>query len=116
MVSGVPMRDMQIAMRRVDPRATGLYGMAKNNKDRHAGHRVASFLAGMTGLQPGGCGHLPRLGSVGRTRALLDGGWQPYGSTLDGLRTRVLADPTCASSVQERRDQHDKDVVGVVGE
>lgn len=23
--------------------------MAKNNKDRHASHRVASFLAGMTG-------------------------------------------------------------------
>jgi hypothetical protein len=42
-------RDMQIAMRHADPRTTGLYDMAKNNKDRHASHRVASFLAGMTG-------------------------------------------------------------------
>lgn len=49
LVSGVPMRDMQIATRHADPRTTGLYDMAKNNKDRHASHRVASFLAGMTG-------------------------------------------------------------------
>jgi integrase/recombinase XerD len=49
LVSGVPMRDMQIAMRHADPRTTGKYDMAKNNKDRHASHRVASFLAGMTG-------------------------------------------------------------------
>ena len=48
LVSGLPMRDMQIAMRHADPRTTGLYDMAKNNKDRHAGHRVASFRAGMT--------------------------------------------------------------------
>ena len=41
LVSGVPMRDMQIAMRHADPRTTGLYDMAKNNKDRHASHRVA---------------------------------------------------------------------------
>ena len=39
-------------MRHADQRTTGLYDMAKNNKDRHASHRVASFLAGMTG-QPG---------------------------------------------------------------
>lgn len=49
LVSGVPLRDMQIAMRHADPRTTGLYDMARNNKDRHASHRVASFLAGMTG-------------------------------------------------------------------
>lgn len=49
LVSGVPLRDMQIAMRHSDPRTTGIYDMAKNNKDRHASHRVASFLAGMTG-------------------------------------------------------------------
>ena len=48
LVSGVPMRDMQIAMRHDDPRTKGLYDMA-NNKARNAGHRVASFLAGMTG-------------------------------------------------------------------
>ena len=46
-VGGVPMRDMQIAVRQADPRTTGLYDMAKNNKDRHASH-VASFIAGMT--------------------------------------------------------------------
>jgi hypothetical protein len=43
------MRDMQIAVRHADPRATGLYDMAKNYKDRHADHRVALLLAGMTG-------------------------------------------------------------------
>ena len=32
LVSGLPMRDMQIAMRHADPRTTGLYDMAKNNK------------------------------------------------------------------------------------
>jgi hypothetical protein len=42
------MRDMQIAMRHADPRVTGRYDMPKTNKDRHASHRVASFLAGMT--------------------------------------------------------------------
>ena len=48
---------MQIAMRQADPRTTGLYDMAKNNKDRHASHRVTSFLVGMTGswpVRPGG--------------------------------------------------------------
>ena len=53
-------------MRHADPRTTGLYDMAKNNKDRHASDRhasdrVASFLAGMTGsrpVQPGGCEQL----------------------------------------------------------
>ncbi len=49
LVSGVPLRDMQHAMRHSDPRTTGMYDMARNNKDRHASHRVASFLAGMTG-------------------------------------------------------------------
>ena len=49
LVSGVPLRDMQHAMRHADPRTTGMYDMARNNKDRHASHRVASFLAGMTG-------------------------------------------------------------------
>ena len=59
--AAVPMRDMQIAMRHADPRTTGLYDMAKNNKDRHASHRVTSFLVGMTGswqVQPGGCDQL----------------------------------------------------------
>lgn len=50
--AAVPMRDMQIAMRHADPRITGLYDMAKNNKDRHASHRVTSFLVGRTGSWP----------------------------------------------------------------
>ena len=61
LVRGGPMRDMQIAMRHADPRTTGLYDMAKNNEDRHASHRVTSFLVGMTGswqVQPGGCDQL----------------------------------------------------------
>ena len=48
-------------MRHADPRTTGLYDMAKNNNDRHASDRIASFLAGMTGsrpVQPGGCEQL----------------------------------------------------------
>ena len=40
---------MQITMRHADPHTIGLYDMAKNNKDGHASHRVASFVAGMTG-------------------------------------------------------------------
>ena len=34
------------------PRTTGLYDVAKNNKDVQASHRVACALIGMTG-QPG---------------------------------------------------------------
>ena len=49
LVSGVPMRQVQIAMRHADRRTTGSYDMAENDEDRHASHRVASFLAGMTG-------------------------------------------------------------------
>ena len=49
LVSGVPLRDMQIAMRHSDPSTTALYDMAANNADRHASHRVAAYLAGMTG-------------------------------------------------------------------
>jgi site-specific recombinase XerD len=47
LIQGVPLRDMQIAMRHADPRTTSRYDMAKNNMDRHASHRVASYLAGM---------------------------------------------------------------------
>ena len=49
LVSGVPLRDMQIAMRHADPRTTTVYDMASGSPDRHASHRVASYLAGMTG-------------------------------------------------------------------
>lgn len=47
LTQGVPLREMQIAMRHADPKTTGRYDMAKNNMDRHASHRVASYLAGM---------------------------------------------------------------------
>lgn len=49
LLSGVPIAEMQVAMRHSDPRTTSRYNMAKSNLDRHASHRVASYLAGMTG-------------------------------------------------------------------
>lgn len=49
LVQGVPLRDMQIAMRHSDPATTTLYDMAAGSPDRLASHRVASYLAGMTG-------------------------------------------------------------------
>ena len=59
-------------MRHADPRTTGLYDMAKNNKDRHASHRVASFLAGMT-VSPDPPLVLDRSRPAGRANALLPG-------------------------------------------
>lgn len=49
LVSGVPLREMQIAMRHRNPTTTALYDMAAGSPDRLASHRVASYLAGMTG-------------------------------------------------------------------
>ena len=48
LVAGVPIRDMQIAMRHSDPRTTLRYDMAQANLDRHAAHSVAAYLAGMS--------------------------------------------------------------------
>ena len=48
LVSGVPLRDMQYAMRHADSRATLRYDMARANLDRHAAHAVAAYLAGMS--------------------------------------------------------------------
>jgi integrase/recombinase XerD len=48
LVAGVPIRDMQYAMRHADPRTTLRYDMAKANLDRHASHAVAAYLAGMS--------------------------------------------------------------------
>jgi integrase/recombinase XerD len=48
LLSGVPIAEMQVAMRHSDPKTTSRYNMAKSNLDRHASHRVASYLAGMT--------------------------------------------------------------------
>ena len=47
LVSGVPLRDMQYAMRHADSRTTLRYDMARANLDRHAAHAVAAYLAGM---------------------------------------------------------------------
>ena len=116
--SGVPMCDMQTEMRHADPRTTVLCDMAKNNKDRHAGHRVLSFRAGMTSSRCSlaGEGTFRAFGSVRRTAGAPGRRLATVRVILAGLRTRVLADPTCVSSVQQRRDQHAEDVVGVVGE
>jgi integrase/recombinase XerD len=48
LVAGISIRDMQYAMRHVDPRTTMRYDMAKANLDRHAAHAVAAYLAGMS--------------------------------------------------------------------
>jgi site-specific recombinase XerD len=48
LVAGVPIRDMQYAMRHADPRTRLRYDMAKANLDRHAAHAVAAYLAGMS--------------------------------------------------------------------
>lgn len=47
LISGVPLRDMQYAMRHADARTTMRYDMARANLDRHAAHSVAAYLAGM---------------------------------------------------------------------
>jgi len=47
LISGVPLRDMQYAMRHADARTTIRYDMARANLDRHAAHSVAAYLAGM---------------------------------------------------------------------
>lgn len=49
LVSGIPIRDVQLAMRHASPNTTALYDMAAQSLDRNASHRVASYLAGMTG-------------------------------------------------------------------
>ena len=48
LISGVPLRDMQYAMRHADARTTLRYDMARANLDRHAAHAVAAYLAGMS--------------------------------------------------------------------
>ena len=47
LVAGVPLRDMQYAMRHSDSRTTLRYDMSRTNLDRHAAHPVAAYLAGM---------------------------------------------------------------------
>ena len=47
LISGVPLRDMQYAMRHTDARTTIRYDMARANLDLHAAHSVAAYVAGM---------------------------------------------------------------------
>jgi site-specific recombinase XerD len=49
LVSGVPLREMQIAMRHASANTTAIYDMASQSFDRNASHRVASFMAGASG-------------------------------------------------------------------
>lgn len=49
LVSGVPLREMQIAMRHASSNTTAIYDMASQSFDRNASHRVASFMAGAAG-------------------------------------------------------------------
>jgi integrase/recombinase XerD len=49
LLHGVPLRDMQIAMRHVDPKTTVDYDQMAGNLDRHAAHQVAGFLASLAG-------------------------------------------------------------------
>lgn len=49
LVSGVPLRDMQLALRHASPNTTAIYDMASQSLDRNASHRVASFMAGAAG-------------------------------------------------------------------
>lgn len=44
---GVPLRDVQLAMRHKNPNTTTRYDMRSSNLDRHASHRIASHLSGM---------------------------------------------------------------------
>lgn len=48
LLAGVPIDLMQHSMRHADQRMTNIYNMAKDNLDRHATHRVAAYLSGMT--------------------------------------------------------------------
>ena len=58
LISGVPLRDMQYAMRHADARTTIRYDMARANLDRHAAHSVAAtsraWLSADTGPLAGG--------------------------------------------------------------
>jgi len=47
LLNGVPLRDMQAAMRHADPAQTVRYDRMANGYDRHAAHRVAGYLASM---------------------------------------------------------------------
>lgn len=47
LISGVPLRAMQYAMRHADARTTLRYDLARVDLDRHAAHSLAAYLAGI---------------------------------------------------------------------
>lgn len=47
LVSGMPLRDVQCAMRQAGSWTTVRYDMVRADLDRHAAHAVAAHLAGM---------------------------------------------------------------------
>lgn len=49
LLNGVPLRDMQIAMRHADPGQTALYDQMGGGLERHASHQVAGYLSSMAG-------------------------------------------------------------------
>lgn len=46
---GTPLRDVQLSVRHKSPNTTALYDRRSSNPDRDSAHRVAGYLAGMTG-------------------------------------------------------------------
>ena len=44
--AGVPLREVQIAARHVDPRTTTVYDHRRQNFDKHAAYVVVAFVAG----------------------------------------------------------------------
>jgi site-specific recombinase XerD len=46
--AGVDLRDVQIAARHADPRATMRYDRARNNLDRHPNYILAAYMASGT--------------------------------------------------------------------
>ena len=45
--AGVPLRDAQILARHADPRTTEHYDRARGNLDRHGGHFLTAYVAGV---------------------------------------------------------------------
>ncbi|WP_460932660.1 tyrosine-type recombinase/integrase [Phycicoccus ginsengisoli] len=45
--AGVPLRDAQILARHADPRTNEHYDRARGNLDRHGGHVLTAYVAGV---------------------------------------------------------------------
>ncbi len=86
LISGVPLRDMQHAMRHADARTTIRYDMARANLDRHAAHSVAAYLAGM---------------AIGTSSVFVDP--NQFSSHTSAIsRSRDTASPAAATSTANR--------------